>query len=48
MSIGPFEAGFVSQRDNKQCDRRIMCTDERMSIAFKSGGGRLKCAGNIG
>ena len=38
MSIGPFEAGFVSQRDDKQCDRRILCTDDKIVCCFRVGG----------
>ena len=38
MSRGPFEAGFVSQRDNKQCDRRILCTDDKIVFCFRVGG----------
>ena len=47
MLIGPFEADFVSQRDNKQCDRRIMCTtDDKIVCCFRVGG--FLCAGDIG
>ena len=48
MSMGPFEAGFVSQRDNKQCDRKIMCTDDKIGqncLLLSSRG--LLCAGSI-
>ena len=37
MSMGPFEAGFVSLRDNKQCNRKIMCTDDKIVYCFRSG-----------
>ena len=36
--MGPFEAGFVSQRDNKQYDRKIMCTDGKIVYCFRVGG----------
>ena len=37
--IGPFDGGFVSQRDNKQCDKRTFCTDDKIVSCFRFGRG---------